>query len=112
MDEKLALGRWDLVQQEKASLPSEKLARGAQRARLLCAWQVLLSYCLAQSFLVTMEYNPHNPGSPTVNGVGTRARETFRREIFPEGEQLYMSETGLEDILHGIWPSGPGAEGW
>lgn len=112
-DKKLALGVWDLL--SSSSTKNGCRLRALRVASLghecFVGGERYLLGCLSQSFLVTKEYNSHNPGSPVVIEFGEKAQEIWRQKLFPEKEECYVFDQ-LQNILHSIWPSGPGWDGW
>jgi hypothetical protein len=113
MDKKLALGIWDLMSSSstKNRYRLRDLRVTSFGHEFFVGGEQYLLGCLSRSFLVTREYNPHNPGSPIVTEIGKQSQEMWRQRKFPEKEEFYVSNR-LENILHSIWPSGPGRDGW
>lgn len=109
MDKKLALGIWDLL--SSSSTKNHCRLRDLRVASFghepFVGGEKYLLGCLSWSFLVTREYNPHNPGSPVVIELGGKPQEIWRQKRFPEKEEFYVSDR-LQNILHSIWRRGLG----
>lgn len=113
-DERLALGIWNMIKTNKASrlqyLRVVPFGNGTFSREESC----LLDY-FARSFLVT-RYNFQNPGSPSVEEIGKRAREIQREKRkwmadSDEDEEFRLPER-LTLLLHDIWPQVPEGSDW
>jgi hypothetical protein len=104
-DEKLALGIWNMIKTNKASRLQYRVVPFGNET--FSREESYLLDCFARSFLVT-RYNFQNPGSPSVEEIGKRAREIRREKresvvYSDEDEELRLPER-LPLLLHDIWP--------
>ncbi|KAJ5088004.1 hypothetical protein N7456_011620 [Penicillium angulare] len=114
-DEKLALGIWDLVNNEARCLQHLRVfpfARGSGRGE-----ERLLRH-LTHSFLIT-RYNFHNPGSPYIEEIrkgickvpqGEEADWLRRYDGWDVQNDPLWTQTSL--LPHEIWPPVPGKGDW
>lgn len=105
-DERLALGIWNLIKSNKSSrlqylriVPFGNHYFGRQESHLLDR--------LARSFLVT-RYNFQNPGFPSIEEIGMRAREIRHEQlksvIWPDEDQESHLSERLAQLVRSIWP--------
>ncbi|KAJ5153421.1 uncharacterized protein N7482_009899 [Penicillium canariense] len=113
-DEKLALGIWAMIKLNKASRLQYLRVVPFGNERFPGEESYLL-YCFARSFLVT-RYNFQNPASPSVEEIGTRAREIARERTESSVYSDEIDELSLPErltlLLHDIWPQVPEPCDW
>ncbi|KAJ5802026.1 uncharacterized protein N7503_004476 [Penicillium pulvis] len=110
MDEKLALGIWNMINTNGSSR-LKYLRVVPFGAYNFSTPETYLLDCFAKSYLVT-RYNFHNPGSPSIEEIGKRAREIrHHKRIYSEEETFRLPER-LTLLLHDIWPEVPQGSDW
>jgi hypothetical protein len=113
-DEKLALAIWNMIKTDKFSrleylrvVPFGNGTFSREESYLLDNF--------ARSFLVT-RYNLQNPGSPSVEEIGKRAREIQREKresvVNSDEDEEFRLPERLTLLLHDIWPQVPEGSDW
>ncbi|KAJ6103705.1 hypothetical protein N7486_003927 [Penicillium sp. IBT 16267x] len=109
-DKKLALGIWNMINTNESS--RLKYLRIAPFGTYMFSDpETFLLDCFSQSYLVT-RYNFHNPGLPSIEEIGKRARERRHHERIYSDEGTFSLPERLTVLLHEIWPEVPQASDW
>ncbi|KAJ5887247.1 hypothetical protein N7504_011294 [Penicillium tannophilum] len=110
MDEKLALGIWNMINTNGSS--RLKYLRVVPFGTYMFSKpETYLLDCFAKSYLVT-RYNFHNPGLPSIEEIGKRAREIRHHQRIYSEEQTFRLPERLTLLLHDIWPEVPQGSDW